>query len=58
MPCSRLRRPRDGVCLLPKGLWRKHTDNGYTSNALIPQTTADLAGQAAFNDARVQVAKD
>jgi anaerobic selenocysteine-containing dehydrogenase len=46
---------REGVCLMPKGLWRKHTDNGYTSNALIPQTTADLAGQAAFNDARVQV---
>jgi anaerobic selenocysteine-containing dehydrogenase len=47
---------RDGVCVLPKGLWRKHTDNGLTSNALIPQTTADLGGQAAFNDARVQVA--
>jgi len=47
---------RDGVCVLPKGLWRKHTDNGFTANALIPQTTADLGGQAAFNDARVQVA--
>ncbi len=48
---------RDGVCVLPKGLWRKHTENGYTSNALIPPRYADLAGQAAFNDARVQVAK-
>jgi anaerobic selenocysteine-containing dehydrogenase len=47
---------RDGVCVLPKGLWRKHTDNGFTANALVPQTTADLGGQAAFNDARVQVA--
>ena len=47
---------RDGVCVIPKGLWRKHTKNGYTSNALIPQGTADLGGQGAFNDARVQVA--
>ncbi len=46
---------RSGVCVLPKGLWRKHTPNGYTANALIPQTTADLGGQAAFNDARVEV---
>jgi hypothetical protein len=43
------------VCVLAKGLWRKHTDNGYTSNALIPPTLADLGGQAAFNDARVDV---
>ena len=48
---------REGVCSLPKGLWRKHTANGYTSNALIPPHVADLGGQAAFNDARVQVAR-
>jgi anaerobic selenocysteine-containing dehydrogenase len=48
---------RDGVCLLAKGLWRRHTRNGYTANALIPPGLADLAGQAAYNDARVQVAK-
>jgi anaerobic selenocysteine-containing dehydrogenase len=48
---------RSGVCLLPKGLWRRHTRNGYTANALVPQKFADLAGQAAYNDARVQVAK-
>jgi anaerobic selenocysteine-containing dehydrogenase len=47
---------RPGVCVLPKGLWRKHTQNGYTSNVLIPPRFADLGGQAAFNDARVQVA--
>ena len=47
-----------GVCLMPKGLWRKHSRNGFTSNALIPATFADLAGQAAWNDTRVQVAKD
>lgn len=48
---------RDGVVVLPKGLWRKHTANGFTANALIPPAIADLGGQAAFNDARVQVAK-
>jgi anaerobic selenocysteine-containing dehydrogenase len=48
---------RAGVCVLPKGLWRKHARNGFTSNALIPQGIADLGGQAAFNDARVQVGK-
>ena len=48
---------RDGVCLIPKGLWRRHTANGYTGNALIPPSFADLGGQAAYNDARVQVKK-
>jgi hypothetical protein len=43
--------------VIPKGLWRKHSDNGLTANALIPQTFADLAGQAAYNDARVEVAR-
>src|SRR5690606_19882801 len=46
---------REGVCVLPKGLWRKHTQNGYTANALIPPGVADLGGQGTFNDARVQV---
>ena len=46
---------RDGVCVMPKGLWAKHTANGFTSNALIPPDIADLGGQAAWNDARVQV---
>lgn len=48
---------RAGVCVLPKGLWRKHTANGHTANALVPTAFADLGGQATFNDARVQVAK-
>jgi anaerobic selenocysteine-containing dehydrogenase len=46
-----------GVLSLPKGLWRHHTRNGLTSNALIPETTADLGGQACFNDARVELAR-
>ena len=51
------REVRPGVCVLAKGLWRRHTSNGYTANALIPPGLADLGGQAAYNDARVQVAK-
>jgi anaerobic selenocysteine-containing dehydrogenase len=48
---------REGVVLLPKGLWHKHTANGRTANALIPEGYADLGGQAAWNDARVEVAR-
>lgn len=48
---------KPGVAVLAKGLWRKHTRNGLTANALIPEVLADLGGQAAFNDARVQVQK-
>ncbi len=42
---------------MPKGVWRRHTANGFTSNALTPDTLADLGGGACFNDARVQVEK-
>ena len=48
---------RAGTVALPKGLWRKHTANGYTANALCPDTLTDLGGGACFNDARVQVEK-
>jgi anaerobic selenocysteine-containing dehydrogenase len=48
---------RRGTVSLPKGLWRKHTANGYTATALVPDTLTDIAGGACFNDARVQVAK-
>jgi anaerobic selenocysteine-containing dehydrogenase len=46
---------RPGTVSLPKGLWRKNTANGYTANALVPDTLTDLGGGACFNDARVQV---
>lgn len=46
---------RPGVVYLPKGLWCKHTRNGRTSNALVPDALTDVAGGAVFNDARVQV---
>ena len=45
-----------GTVSLPKGLWRKSTYNGYTSNVLVPDALTDLGGGACFNDARVQVA--
>jgi anaerobic selenocysteine-containing dehydrogenase len=47
---------RPGIVTLPKGLWRKSTYNGLTSNVLVPDTLTDLGGGACFNDARVQVA--
>lgn len=46
---------RPGVVSLPKGLWSRHTANGETSNALVPDSLTDIAGGACFNDARVQV---
>jgi anaerobic selenocysteine-containing dehydrogenase len=47
---------RPGVVSLPKGLWARSTENGATSNALVPDSLTDLGGGACFNDARVQVA--
>jgi anaerobic selenocysteine-containing dehydrogenase len=44
-----------GIVAVPKGLWRRSTKNGYTSNAMVPDSLADLGGGACFNDARVQV---
>jgi anaerobic selenocysteine-containing dehydrogenase len=46
---------RRGTVAMPKGIWRRHTGNGLTSNALVPDSLTDLGGGACFNDARVQV---
>ena len=46
---------RPGTVSLPKGLWRRHTANGYTGTALVPDSLTDLGGGACFNDARVEV---
>jgi anaerobic selenocysteine-containing dehydrogenase len=48
---------RPGVVSLVKGLWSHNTENGATSNALCPDSLADLGGGACFNDARVEVRK-
>ena len=34
------------VSHMPKGVWRRHTVNGWTSNALVPDTLTDLGGGA------------
>ena len=47
-----------GTVTMPKGVWRRNTKNGFTSNALSPDSLADLGGGACFNDARVQVRED
>jgi anaerobic selenocysteine-containing dehydrogenase len=44
-----------GTVSMPKGVWRRHTANGYTATALVPDALSDLGGGACFNDARVQV---
>jgi anaerobic selenocysteine-containing dehydrogenase len=45
-----------GTVSLAKGLWRRSTYNGSTSNALVPDSLTDLGDGACFNDARVEVA--
>ena len=47
---------RRGTVSFSKGVWRKNTFNGSTSNALAPDSLSDLGAGACFNDARVQVA--
>lgn len=44
-----------GTVAMPKGVWRRHVTNGFTSNALVPDSLTDLGGGACFNDARVQI---
>jgi anaerobic selenocysteine-containing dehydrogenase len=55
--CLSRRNPalREGVVLLPKGLWRHNTLSGGGATALAPDTLTDLGGGACFNDARVEV---
>jgi anaerobic selenocysteine-containing dehydrogenase len=48
-------RVRPGTVAYPKGVWRRSVEQGWTSNALVPDTLTDLGGGACFNDARVQV---
>lgn len=48
---------RPGVVALHKGLWSRHTRNGATSNALVPDTLTDRADGACYNDARVELAR-
>jgi anaerobic selenocysteine-containing dehydrogenase len=47
---------RPGTVSFSKGVWRKNTYNGFTANAVVPDSLTDLGAGACFNDARVQVA--
>jgi len=47
---------RRGTIAFSKGVWRRNTYNGSTSNALVPDSLTDLGDGACFNDARVEVA--
>lgn len=46
---------RPGVVVLPKGIWRHATRNGWTSNALIPSHVDEYGGGACYYDARVDI---
>ena len=46
---------RAGVASIPKGTWDHNTLSGNTANALVPDSLADIAGGACFNDTRVQI---
>ncbi|MFN7977726.1 MAG: molybdopterin-dependent oxidoreductase [Vicinamibacterales bacterium] len=48
---------RAGTVMFPKGAWRRHTANGFTSNALVSDALTDIGGGACFNDARVEVTR-
>jgi anaerobic selenocysteine-containing dehydrogenase len=57
LPCRVDPSVRDGVCTIPKGLWRRHVDGALTANAFVSRASSDLARGACFNDARVEVAR-
>jgi len=46
-----------GVVSMPKGAWRKASQNGQTATALAPDTVSFVGGGACFNDARVEVTR-
>ncbi len=46
---------KPGTVLIPKGIWARSTENGNTSNTLVPDSLTDIGAGACFNDARVQV---
>ncbi|MDX1500716.1 MAG: molybdopterin-dependent oxidoreductase [Thermoanaerobaculia bacterium] len=47
---------RPGVASMPKGAWRRSSENGLTSTALCPDDAQVVGDAACFNDARVEVA--
>lgn len=57
LPVRLTRAVKKGTVSMPKGVWRRHVANGFTSNVLVPDRLTDLGGGACFNDARVQIEK-
>ncbi len=57
LPASTTPLVRRGTVAMPKGVWRRHVSNGFTSNVLVPDALTDLGAGACFNDSRVQVEK-
>ena len=55
LPLSITDAVRPGCVYSTKGAWFKTTANQQTVSALAPQSKADLAGGACFNDTRVEV---
>src|SRR5262249_13078214 len=55
--CLSRRNPglREGVAMLPKGIWSHNTLSVDGPCALAPDALSDLGGGACFNDARVQI---
>jgi anaerobic selenocysteine-containing dehydrogenase len=55
--CFARRNPslREGVAMLPKGIWSHNTLSGTGPTALAPDTLTDIGSGACFNDARVQI---
>jgi anaerobic selenocysteine-containing dehydrogenase len=47
---------RPGVVFSAKGVWLRTSDNGQTTNALVPNSKADICDGACYNDTRVEVA--
>jgi anaerobic selenocysteine-containing dehydrogenase len=46
---------REGVLVMPKGVWLRHHRDGLGVNALTPAWGDPVTDGACFNDARVQV---
>lgn len=46
---------RPGVVWMPKGLWKQHTVDGNSSNALCPDDLTDLGAGPVYNDTRVDI---
>lgn len=47
---------RPGVVFSAKGVWLRTSDTGRTTNALVPNSKADICDGACYNDTRVEVA--